>query len=384
MAINKTVNKSTKTHGAMRNCLEYVLRTDKTNEQLVYVTGPYDKEGIDYDQVYRSFLEEKRIWDKDSGRMYAHNIISWHKDEAITSEQAFEFGKEFAENWFQGFQTVVAVHKDKEHIHCHLVTNTVSFEDGRRLHNTRKDLERMKELTNRMCKERDLSVAEKGRHFNGTPMENGTLTAWSKDKYNLIQNEKAKSYLTECAIAFIKAIKGCFSKEEFIRRMEKSGWKVNWSDRRKHITFQNEQGQKVRDSNLSKTFRLDISKEAILNECNRESKRRTEEQYAGAAAEDTTIAAGAYDSSRRVSEKTIGDELLEQARTANRATESLVRESETARRKSKSETSIIRGAENQSIADEQQRRLAQQQRFDAEKRARELNRRSKRRSGPEL
>ena len=121
----------------------------------------------------------------------------------------------------------------------------------------------MKELTNRMCKERDLSVAEKGRHFNGTPMENGTLTAWSKDKYNLIQNEKAKSYLTECAIAFIKAIKGCFSKEEFIRRMEKSGWKVNWSDRRKHITFQNEQGQKVRDSNLSKTFRLDISKEDV-------------------------------------------------------------------------------------------------------------------------
>ena len=49
MAINKTVNKSTKTHGAMRNCLEYVLRTDKTNEQLVYVTGPYDKEGIDYE-----------------------------------------------------------------------------------------------------------------------------------------------------------------------------------------------------------------------------------------------------------------------------------------------------------------------------------------------
>ena len=78
------------------------------------------------------------------------------------------------------------------------------------------------------------------------------------------------------------------------------------------------------------------------------------------------------------------DELLEQARTANRATESLVRESETDRRKSKSETRIIRGAENQSIADEQQRRLAQQQRFDVEKRARELNRRSKRRSGPEL
>ena len=143
MAINKTINKRTNTHGAMRNCIEYVLRQDKTSEQLTYVTGPYYHDEINYDLVYRAFLEEKKVWDKDSGRMYAHNIISWHKDEQITLEQAFEFGKEFAEKWFQGFQTLVAVHKDKDHIHCHLVTNSVSYEDGRKLHNTKKDLERM-------------------------------------------------------------------------------------------------------------------------------------------------------------------------------------------------------------------------------------------------
>ena len=80
------------------------------------------------------FLEEKKMWDKDSGRMYAHNIISWHKDEQITPEQTLEFGKEFAENWFSGFQTLVPVHKDKDHIHCHLVTNSVSYEDGKKLH----------------------------------------------------------------------------------------------------------------------------------------------------------------------------------------------------------------------------------------------------------
>ena len=38
MAINKTINKRTNTHGAMRNCIEYVLRQDKTSEQLTYVT----------------------------------------------------------------------------------------------------------------------------------------------------------------------------------------------------------------------------------------------------------------------------------------------------------------------------------------------------------
>ena len=30
MAVNKTINKRTNTHGAMRNCIEYVLRQDKT------------------------------------------------------------------------------------------------------------------------------------------------------------------------------------------------------------------------------------------------------------------------------------------------------------------------------------------------------------------
>ena len=145
MAINKTINKRTNSHGAMRNCIEYVLRQDKTSELLTYVTGPCCYDEINYDLVYRTFLEEKKMWDKDSGRMYAHNIISWHKDEQITPEQALEFGKEFAENWFSGFQTLVAVHKDKDHIHFHLVTNSVSYEDGRKLHNTRKDLERMKQ-----------------------------------------------------------------------------------------------------------------------------------------------------------------------------------------------------------------------------------------------
>ena len=37
MAINKTINKRTNTHGAMRNCIEYVLRQDKTSEQFAYI-----------------------------------------------------------------------------------------------------------------------------------------------------------------------------------------------------------------------------------------------------------------------------------------------------------------------------------------------------------
>lgn len=76
MAINKTINKRTNSHGAMRNCIEYVLREGKTDQHLVHIIGPYPYEEVNYDLVYQSFLEEKRLWGKDSGRMYAHNVIS--------------------------------------------------------------------------------------------------------------------------------------------------------------------------------------------------------------------------------------------------------------------------------------------------------------------
>ena len=143
MAINKTINKRTNSYGAMRNCIEYILREGKTEQHLVHFIGPYPYEKVNYDLVYQSFLAEKRLWGKDSGRMYSHNVISWHKDEKITPEQALEFGIEFAEKWFAGFQTVVSVHKDKDHVHCHVVTNSVSYENGKKLHNSRKDLERI-------------------------------------------------------------------------------------------------------------------------------------------------------------------------------------------------------------------------------------------------
>ena len=413
MAVNKTINKRTNTHGAMRNCIEYVLRQDKTSELLTYVTGPYCHNEINYDLVYRTFLEEKKMWNKDTGRMYAHNIISWHKDEQITPEQAFEFGKEFAENWFSGFQTLVAVHKDKDHVHCHLVTNSVSYEDGRKLHNTRKDLERMKQLTNQMCRERGLTVAEKGKHFDGSQIEKGEVIAWSKDKYNLFRQQVKDSFVAGCAMAVLKALENCISKEKFIEKMKQFGWNVNWTEKRKHITFQNQEGKKVRDSNLFKTFHLDISKEGLENEFNGNRKKardsanrdsRSDEELAGyyrqveAACEGAGGVTGASDGrERRVTGEKSEDERVypeisgKDTQTENGKTEFILRESRNARRNSEIkrrnssfDNRTVRNAEAESIASEEQRRFEEQKRLEEQERTRAARRRNKRRSGPEL
>ena len=413
MAINKTINKRTNTHGAMRNCIEYVLRQDKTNELFTCVTGPYCHDEINYDLVYRTFLEEKKMWNKDTGRMYAHNIISWHKDEQITPEQAFEFGKEFAEKWFSGFQTLVAVHKDKNHIHCHLVTNSVSYEDGRKLHNTKKDLECMKQLTNQMCRERGLTIAEKGKHFDGSEIEKGEVIAWNKDKYNLFRQQVRDSFVADCAMAVLKALENCISKEKFIEKMKQFGWNVNWTEKRKHITFQNQDGKKVRDSNLSKTFHLDISKEGLENEFNgnREKSRvaadrdsRANEELSNyyreldAAITDTrgitdqAQSGEGYSRTKfRKSERVHANTEKADTDTGRRETDNLIRQAEIARRNSEinrrnsaSDNRTVRNAEAESVASAEQRRSEKQKWLNEQERARAARRRNKRRSGPEL
>lgn len=349
MAINKVVNKSTKAHGAMRNVIEYVLKDQKIKDGYVDITGPYNSNTINYDDVYRNWLEEKRLWGKDSGRMYAHNIISFHKDENISPEEVLSIGRDFTDRFFPEHQCLIGVHQDKDHLHCHIVTNSVSFIDGRKLHQTKKDLDRQKEFTNNLCLEKGLSVAEKGKHFDGTSIEYGTVTAWSKDKYNLAVNLGKNSFIADCASAVLDVLESAENKEDFISMMKNKGWSVTWEAKKKHITFQDKNGNKVRDSNISKTFNLDIDKESLYGQFIRTHEQREEDR-------------------KLVSEF---DDIFELARGSSNNTRTAIRNLEDATSDAKS-----REAASRDVAGE--RRLEEQLRLENERRMQEAAERKQR------
>ena len=193
-------------------------------------------------------------------------------------------------------------------------------------------------------RERGLTVAEKGKHFDGTIMEKGEVVTWNKDKYNLFLHDSKKSYVAECAMAVLSAMQKALDREQFINEMEKTGWQVNWSDARKHITFQNREGKKVRDSNLTKTFHLQISKGELEDEFIRNGEKQS---------------------------------IIRGARTTRRT-------SKVNRRKSESANRVIENAEAQSVFTEQQRRLEEQKRANELERAGKAQKRYKTRSEPEL
>lgn len=393
----------------MRNCIEYVLKEQKITDGLVYMTGPAP-EIITWDTVYQSFLEEKRLWDKDSGRMYNHNIISFHKDEEITPEQAFEMGKEFAEKWFPNHQTLLSVHQDRDHTHIHFVTNTVSYIDGMKLHNSRADLQKMKDFTNEMCKDRGLTIAEKGKHFDGTVIEEGTTIAWSKDKYHLMENESKKSYVVDCAIAVMEAKEISCNREEFIGAMRERGWNTTWTENKKHITFENDNGDKVRDSNISKSFSIDISKEVLLNEFERQNELRLAKLKAERDKADERERAeqlnkyyaeieAAIQGNGASGEAVIGIEASNggegqpsEGRETDRPetdTEALIRDTRADISDSRTQDRTIRDTEKQSVALDKQshtreaeRRAEERARVAAEERAKEASRRAYHRSEP--
>ena len=266
MAIVKTVNRSTKNNGALKICLRYISKRNEVNKELCYISGPTNLVEFDYNEVYKEFINEKVLWNKNSRRMYMHNIISFHKDEEISIEEVYEFGREFVDKWFDGYQSAMVVHTEKDHKHIHIVTNTVSYIDGKKHHQSKRDLQKMKEFVNEMSRSRDLSISEKGKDFYGNTIEKRTIRAWSKDKYNLLKNNSKESFLNSAVEAIHKAVYKCESRGEFVTRLKELGWSINISDKRKYMTLENESGQKVRDKMLSDTFCINFNKESLEKE----------------------------------------------------------------------------------------------------------------------
>ena len=282
MAIVKVVApKSGASQKALKNSLQYIFRQEKCQEKYRAVLGPYEYDEISASLVYQSFINEQKLWNKQNGRSYAHYIISWHQDEHITQGQALEFAKEFAEDYFHGHQVAIAVHEDKEHVHTHLIVQSVSYLDGQKLHLTRKDLEYARALSDELCAQKGLSITRKGYHYHGQPLRAGETSTYNMTAKKMLTDNCSKSYVYDCYRTFKRVVGKSKCREDFKEQMMSEGWVVTWEDSKKYISFTDTEGHKVRLARLNKLFNMDIDKqklEEIFYE--NQTEELTEEQLA--------------------------------------------------------------------------------------------------------
>lgn len=182
---------------------------------------------------------------------------------------------------FRGFQILIAVHRDRKHKHAHIIVNSVSMEDGHKLQWSRQDLWEMKERCNNLSLEQGLSVPISGRHYDGR--ENTDVTTWDKDKQKVYEKAfsgMGKSYIVDIANAVANVRAVAESREHFISMMKERGYLTEWKDSRKHITFtdiarmkEGEAKCKVRNTKLTKDFKVDFGKEGLEYEFSANAKR---------------------------------------------------------------------------------------------------------------
>lgn len=215
------------------------------------------------DCMAESCLEEmlytKNLYHKNSGRQYIHIIQSFDPKDNLSAEQVHNVGIKLA-NTFNGFQVLIATHIDKNHLHNHLVINSVSFENGYKIQMSKKDLQYIKDYSDKLCLEIGASVIPKKEKTNYI----------KRNEYRVAKQGKSWKFKLMNAIDLSLAESN--TKEEFIKNMNKLGYQVNWTDTRKYITYTTPEGYKCRDNKL---YDEKYSKGAMENEFRRIEKEQS-------------------------------------------------------------------------------------------------------------
>lgn len=231
-------------HSRLDHCLDYTLNEEKTDlkNALDYGMNPAKARlvtGIncDPDRAHREMQATKRRWDKRGGILGYHIVHSFAPGE-VTPEEAHEAGVEFARRLLgDRYEAVVSTHTDREHLHCHIVFNSVSFMDGKKY---RSDFESyfdtLRETSNAVSRERGLSVIEaegRGKHYAEWDAERrGTGTIRGQVRQDIDA-----------------AIRESFTFESFLAALRRQGYTIKYGENIKHTAVTPPGGKRA--------FRLD-------------------------------------------------------------------------------------------------------------------------------
>ena len=139
----------------LKNALEYIQNTDKTEECVL--VGSIN---CLPDTAFEQMEETKNIFHKTGKRQGYHVIISFSPEEKVTAEQAMYVLEHFAKDVLgNDYEAVYAVHTDREHMHGHLIWNSVSMTTGKKYNSPKGNWKNhLQPITNKYCDELGLSI----------------------------------------------------------------------------------------------------------------------------------------------------------------------------------------------------------------------------------
>lgn len=229
----------------------YAVNPQKT-EQSFFVTAMNCGSAA---TAYQEMLETKRAFGKTDGVLGYHFIQSFAPGE-VTPEQAHAIGIEFSRQLFgTDFEVVIGTHLDKQHLHNHIVINSVSCVDGRKYHSDPAGYyNKVRAISDNICREQNLSVITpkgKGKHYaewaaeqKGQPTIRGMIR---KDIDSII----AEAYTFQT----------------FLMLLQKKGYTVKHGPNRKYTTVQPPGAKRaIRLDSLGDGYTEEAIKQRLINQ----------------------------------------------------------------------------------------------------------------------
>lgn len=189
-----------------------------------------------------------------------HHLIQSFVPKEVSFEEAHQVGIELCEKILGGkYEYVLAMHIDKDHIHNHIIFNSVDVDEGKVYHSYYGSYMNIRNQSDKLCKEHNLSVLDQETETEINEIKRRKFVNW----YDWNEDKKGSSYKSRLQFDIDRVIQKAINWEHFLKIMEQYGYEIKFG---KYIAFKQKNQQRfTRAKTIGDDYTEEKIKERIRN-----------------------------------------------------------------------------------------------------------------------
>lgn len=227
----------------LKKAIDYICNGDKTDDEIYVTTHLCSREN-----AYKEFEMTKKQFNSRT-KTLAHHLIQSFVPEEVSFEEAHQVGMELCEKILEGkYEYVLATHIDKDHIHNHIIFNSIDVDEGKVYHSYYGSYMNIRNQSDRLCKEHSLSVIDQETQKEINEINRRKFVNW----YDWNEDKKGKSYKSRLQFDMDRVIQKAINWEHFLKIMEQFRSKNQQRFTRAKTIGSNYTEERIKDRILNK------------------------------------------------------------------------------------------------------------------------------------
>lgn len=238
----------------LKKAIDYICNGDKTDDEIYVTTHLCSREN-----AHKEFELTKKQFSSRT-KTLAHHLIQSFVPEEVSFEEAHQVGIELCEKILGGkYEYVLATHIDKDHIHNHIIFNSIDVDEGKVYHSYYGSYRNIRNQSDKLCKEHNLSVIDQEIQKEINEIKRRKFVNW----YDWNEDKKGESYKSRLQFDMDRVIQKATNWEHFLKIMEQYGYEIKFG---KYIAFKQKNQQRfTRAKTIGDNYTEENIKERIRN-----------------------------------------------------------------------------------------------------------------------